>query len=263
MRLCFWNDNFICASQAEYDVKLHGHVWLDAPVDYDPSKMYKLVLGVIEEIPVSVYDPKRLRVHRVLPMGNDPLISDFTILGFRKIAPYYDRGVKYKAVYKCATHDEVIVEKVFTDIRDSVTGVLTDLQILFNFYCEDGTIGASKTEISKSYNAAQAETEERKRRERAIDFLISEARHTPLEPLMDAIFSHYQNEQLFYKEKASTSFADAINAETDPTMLDYLATQVPFSSDPTNYTIDIKSAILYQIHNIDEAQLLANLNPIT
>lgn len=251
----------VCSSEADYDVKLFGHQWLDAPEDYDHTKMYKLVSGEVEEVPVVDYDPKRLRVHRVLPSSNNPLISDFTILGFRKVAPYYDRGIKYKAEYKCTDKDEVIVEKIFTDIRDTSTGRLTDLQVLFNFYCEDGTIGLSKTEVVKSYNKAQAETEERKRRERALDFLISEARHTALEPVMDALIFHYHNDIVLYKEKASPSFAAAINAETDPTIQAYLEIRVPFSADPLNYTIPVKESILYQIHALDEAGLLASLLP--
>ena len=262
MRLCFWNNDQVCAAASDYDVKLLGHEWHDAPVDYDPTKIYRLSAGVVEEVPVVEYDPKRLRIYRVLPMSFDPLISDFTILGFRKIAPYYDRGIKYKAEYKCADKDELIVTKSFTDIRDPVTGRLTDLQILFEYYCEDGTVGLSKTEIAKSYNKAQAETEERKRRERSLDFLMSEARHTALEPIMDVVIEHYHTEQLLYKEKGSSQFADAMIAETDPTISAYLAIQVPFTSDPENYTVSIIDATLYQLRAIDEATLLSRLTYI-
>ena len=262
MKLCFWNNEMIVASANEYDVKLFGHVWKEAPVDYNKDKVYRLVNDVITEIPVVEYDPKRLRVFRVLPMNLDPLISDFTILGFRKIAPYYDRGIKYQADYKCADKDELIVTKKFTDIRDPITGRLTDLQILFEYYCEDGTIGLTKTELAKSYNKAQAETEERKRRERAIDFLVSEARHTPLEPIMEAIINHFHEEQLRYKEKGGTIFADAIKAETDPTINGYLDILVPFTSDPDNFQIPIREATLYQLWDIDEATLVQSLVPV-
>ena len=262
MKLCFWSNEMVCSSIDEYDVRLEGHEWHDAPEDYSKDKIYRLTAGQVEEVPVVEYDPSRLRVHRVLPMSQDPLISDFTILGFRKIAPYYDRGIKYKAEYKCADKDELIVEKIFTDIRDPVTGRLTDLQILFNYYCEDGTVGLSKTELAKSYNKAQAETEERKRRERSLDFLISEARHTPLEPIMNAIINHYHDEQLLYKEKGSSEFADALNSETDPTISSYLSIKVPFTADPLNYEVPIKEATLYQLRAIDEATLLTFVTPI-
>lgn len=260
MKLCFWNNEQICAAETEYNVGLPGHVWLSAPVDWTVGKHYKLEDGSIVELSILDYDPKRLRVHRVLPETMDPLISDFTILGFRKVAPHYDRGRKIKAEYKCVDKDEVIVEKIFTDIRDSGTGRLTDIQVLFNWYCEDNTIGASKTESVKSFNKAQSETEERKRRERAIDFLVSEGKDTQIESIMDALFTHYYNVQQIFKEKGTSEFADAMNNETDATINNYLALRVPFTSDPS-YTVPIKESILYQISALSEAALLATLQP--
>ena len=79
---------------------------------------------------------------------------------------------------------------------------------------------------------------------------------------MDALISHYHAEQLLYKEKGSPDFATAIIGETDPTILSYLSTQVPFTSNPTQYTVSIKNSILYQLHSIDESQLIASLVPI-
>jgi len=127
MRLCFWNDKLICAANSDFDVKLLGHIWLDAPVGYSKLKRYKLLNGVVTEIPVVEYAPKRLKVHRELPLTMDPLISDFSILGFKKTAPHYDRGVKTKSEYLCPIDGDIIVEKIFTDIRDTLTGRLTDL----------------------------------------------------------------------------------------------------------------------------------------
>ena len=262
MKLCFWNGEMICASNVEYNVNLPGHQWFDAPIDYDSSKVYKYEDSQIQEVPIIEYDPKRLRVHRVLPMNMDPLISDFTILGFKKMAPHYDRGRKIKAEYKCVLKDELIVEKIFTDIRDPGTGRLTDLQVLFNWYAEDGTIELSKTETVKTFNKAQSETMERNRRERSLDFLISEGRGTAIEPIMDILFAHYHDEQLVFKEKGNSNFADAINNETDPTINGYLDIRVPFASDPLNYDVPIRESILYQIKAIDEAALMAVVQPI-
>ena len=258
MKICFWNGEQICATDTQYDIGLPGHMWFDAPVDYSHDKVYKYEDGSIQEVPVVEYDPKRLRVHRVLPREANPLISDFTILGFRKIAPHYDRGRKIKSEYKCVDKDELIVEKIFTDVRDSATGRLTGLQVLFNWYCEDGTIGNSKTEMVKLFNKAQAETEERKRRERAIEFLISEARYTASEPYVTALMLHYETEINHFKSKAANDFNTAMENETDPTNLAILAARVPFASDET-YTVPIKESIQYQIGELDEASLLATL----
>lgn len=266
MKLCFWNNEQICAASVAYDVGLPGHQWFDAPTDYNKDKLYKLEEGQVVELTITDLDPQRLRIYRVVPLRYTheevKTLIDFSILGFRKIAPHYDRGVKTKSEYKCADKDELIVRKSFTDIRDPITGRLTDLQVLFEWFAEDGSVQMTKTEIVKSFNKAQAETEERKRRERSIDFLISEARHTPLETIMDALITHYHDQQLLYKEKGSSDFADAINNETDATILAYLAIQVPFTSDPENYTIGIKESILYQLYDITEAQLIAALRPV-
>lgn len=260
MKLCFWNGELICSSDQERDIGLPGHQWFDAPADYSIDKVYKYEDSQIQEVPVADHDPKRLRVYRVLPESQDALISDFTILGFRKVAPHYDRGRKIKAQYKCVDKDELIVEKIFTDVRDSSTGRLTGIQVLFNWYCEDNTIGASKTETVKLFNKAQAETEERKRRERSIDFLISEARYTENEPYVTMLMLHYETQINHFKSKAADDFNTAMNNETDPTILAILASRVPFASD-NSYTVPIKESIQYQIGSLDEAGLLATLAP--
>ena len=201
---------------------------------------------------------KELRVFRVLDINLDPLTSDFTILGFRKIAPHYDRGRKVKAEYKCVQYDDLVVEKIFRDIRDPQTGRLTDLEVTFNWYCEDGTIGLTKTEIVKELNKSQAETVERKRRARAIDFLVSEARYTANEAYINILMDHYDSEITKFISKNSSQFNDALNAETDPTILTILSARVPFASDHT-YTVPIKESIQYQIGALGEASLLATL----
>lgn len=202
-----------------------------------------------------------LRVHRVLPKDSDPLISDFSILGFRKMAPYYDRGRKDRAIYMCVTKEEIIVEKVFRDIRDE-SGRLTDLEITFNWYRDDDTIGLTKTEIAKSFNKAESKTEERKRRERQLDFLLAEGEGSAAEPILDDIFAHYYDQILHYKEDGSSVLADALNNEQDSQISFYLTIRVPFSADPENFTVPIKEAILYQIGALDEAGLMTSLQPV-
>lgn len=259
MKICFHNGQQICAAEQEFDVGLEGHTWVVAPLDFDPLIRYKLDNGIVVEMPIVEYDPKRLRVHRVLPTNFDPLISDFSILGFRKIAPHYDRGRKIKAEYKCVEKDELIVMKAFDDVRDESNGRLTGLQVKFDWYCEDNTIGATKTEIVKKFNKAQAETEERKRRERAIDFLISEARYTANAPYVQQLMTHYAEQVQAFKVSAEAqAFHNAMENETDATIQAILAARVPFASDDT-YTVPIKESIQYQIGTLAESALLATL----
>lgn len=206
---------------------------------------------------------KKLRVFRVLPENLNPLISDFTILGFSKRAPYYDRGRKIKAEYYCPTRNELIVQKIFKDIRNETTGRLEALEITFNWFCEDGTLGLTKTEKVKEFNKAQSETEERKRRERSIDFLVSEAKYTPLESVMEALLSAYDSEVIRYKEKGNSDFANAIKSETNTKLLEYLNLKVPFSADPDKYEVPVKEAVLYQLYAITEQELMSSLEPIS
>jgi len=214
-----------------------------------------VINSVGDEVPA-----KQLRVFRSLDFDKDPLTSDFSILGFRKKAPHYDRGRKTKAEYHCAINDDMIVEKIFSDILEN--GKLSKLQIEFRWFCEDGTIGLTKTEIVEDYSKAKAKTVLRERRERSIDFLISEGEDTPVEPIMNALISHYENVKDDYIKYGNDSFANAILNETDPTMNGYLDIRVPFTSD-NNFNVPIRESILYQIGSLDEAGLLATLQPAT
>lgn len=252
MKLCFWNNNQICASTETRDIGLPGHIWVDAPADYSLDKVYKYIDSKIEEIPISEYDPTRLRVHRVLPLGLDPLISDFTILGFRKISPSYDRGKKIKAEYKCVDKDELIVEKIFQDVRDE-KGILTGLQITFNWYSEDNVVRASKTEIVKEFNKFEAETEERKRRYRQFDYLRASVKGTPNEPYIGMLIHHYQLQIDAYKNDGLPDFNDAMLAETDPTISAILSAPIE-RNDGQGLTTVMKS-IQYQMGYITLAEI--------
>lgn len=216
MKICFWNGEQICVASEEYDIRLPSAVWLDVPVDYDSSKVYKLEDGVITEVLLSEHNPTRLRVHRILSEDIDPLISDFSILGFRKSSPSYSRGKKLYAKYMCTEKEEIIVDKIFQDIRDE-HGTLTGLSVTFNWYAEDNVIRASKTELVKSFNKYEAETEERKRRYRQFDYLKASVKGTPSEPYVAVIINHfsieinkYQNDGLLDLEQ---SMLDVINTD--------------------------------------------------
>lgn len=257
MRICFWNNEQVCTAATDYDIGLNGHVWLDIPVNYDENLVYVLNNGIIETKEIKDYDPQRLRIYRKLPLTEDPLISDFSILGFNKIAPHYDMGRKIKAEYKDPLNNDLIVEKIFKDVRD-VNNRLSSLEITFNWYEESGDIGLTKTETVKNYNKAESETEERKRRERAIDFLISEARYTANEPHINTLMLHYEQQINHFKAKSSDDFAQALQSENNANILEILSARVPFASNEL-YTVPIKESILYQIGALSEAELMATL----
>lgn len=259
MKICFWNGQQICFSEKTRDIKLYGHVWVDAPANFNPLKVYKLSEGTVEEVSLVEYDPSRLRVHRVLPLGQNALISDFTILGFKKESPSYNRGRKTQSLYLSEEENDLIVKKMFTDIRDSA-GTLTALQVKFDFYSEDGTVGVTKTEVVKRYNKYEAETEERKRRERQIDYLVAGAKGTPIEANINAVFDFLYEEVLIYKEKANSQpLVDKINQvqfnpnTTDPVELEmnglwYVLNAIPIPRvDDSTKFIYVAQSIKYQI----------------
>jgi len=186
-----------------------------------------------------------LRVYRILPKDLNPKISDFSILGFRKNSPSYDRGRKTEAIYKCVDTEEVIVKKTFSDVRD-INGILTGVQVKFDWYDENNVVSLTKTEVVREYNKYEAETEERKRRERQLDYLIAGAKDTPVETHVATIFAHYHDVQLKYKESGVSDFNDAIDAETNPSILGILAIVLPRVDDPTK-TITVKQSIKYQL----------------
>lgn len=210
-----------------------------------------------------------LRVYRVLPKDQNPLISDFSILGFRKISPSYERGRKTQALYKCVDKDEIIVEKIFNDVRDE-SGTLTALEITFNWYNEDGEIGLSKTEQVKAFNKYQAETEERQRRERQIDYLVAGAKGTPIEASLNAVFDLLYNEVILYKEQgvndAMVEKLDSIiynpsastQEELEQNGMWYVLNSIPLPrvDDPTKFIYVIQS-IKYQIGAMTLAEIEA------
>jgi len=180
----------------------------------------------------------KLRIYRVLPEILEPLISDFTILGFRKISPSYERGRKTRAVYMCVEKDEIIVEKIFSDVFDENNN-LTGTEITFNWYDEDGNIGLSKKELARSYNKYEAETEMRKRRERQIDYLVAGAKGTPIEPSLNAVFSKFYNEVMLYKDQGDAApLGKALDS------VKYTPNVIPGSVEETNNNL---WAILNQV----------------
>ena len=247
MKIAFYNDIQLAYSENEYDLGVPA-IWVDAPDNFNVESKYKLENGVVREMELKEYNPKSLRVHRALPRNLDPLINDFTILGFRKISPYYSRGMKKHSLYLCASSDDVVVEKIFEDVF-SDDGRLTGLQVTFNFYNENNEIGLTKTEIVKSLNFAEARTEQRKRRARQVDFLEAGAQGTPIEPYVFALIDHYNDSIQKYITHNSNDWEYQINNETDSTILAYLSIQVPRLDDPTR-TITIKESLLYQITGV-------------
>ena len=167
-------------------------------------------------------DKNDLKIFRVLQPQLNPLNSDFTILGLKKISPDYDKGRKTSAKYM--DNDEIVVEKVFSDVVDE-SGLLIGLEITFNFYTEEGVVGESKTEIVKHYNTTEAEEEYEKRRRRQIRFLKAAAKSKPgFGPYVDLLFAHFSQQIEAYKDPGTNDFKISMENEADATMRTILDT---------------------------------------
>ena len=240
-------------------------VWKDAPANFDQTvqgaKLENDVVVVITKTELDqALNNNKLRILRTLPReysDEEVLHNDYTI-GTKKTTPDRDRGRKVKAEYIDQSNDDIIVDKTFQDVQN---GELLDLQVTHNWYREDGTIGLSKTEIVKSFNKTEAEKLYQDRRIAAISFLVSEVRGTVYEPYINSLMDHYSTEiDKYISPQGADDFEQAILNETDPTILAILQSRVPFSGDNA-YTIEVKNSILYQIHSIDQATMLASLQP--
>lgn len=209
--------------------------------------------AIIDHLPEQEY---ALRIYRVVSeeYDHDYIKSqvDFSLLGFRKMSPSYDRGKKTRALYKCINKDEIIVEKVFNDVRNQ-KGILSALSVTFNWYDENNEIALTKTEEVKQYNIFEAETEERKRRYRQFDYLRASVKGTPHEPYIAALINHYQWQIDAYKNDGLYTLNTDMLNETDP-MINAILNAPVARNDGLGATTVLKS-IQYQIGTITIEEL--------
>lgn len=202
-------------------------------------------------------DPKDLVIWRFVGSDFDALNQDFTILtGIEKLKVKRSRGrkvwVEYDAILEDGTR-KLAAKRTLQDVNQSPTTDEFDLQVHIELFCEDGTVGEEKTSIVKKYGQYEAQHALQKRRLFQFHFLYGEAKKLGAEALIDALFSHYQQEIAQYKETGSSLLADSINNEADPTILTMLNQAVP-RTDGTGMT-NVKNSVLYQIGAIEEGDL--------
>ena len=196
----------------------------------------------------DIVKPLDLKVHRVLDPNLDPLYSDFTVLGFRKVSPRYSRGRKARAEFRCNQFDEIVAEKIFEDSFDE-HGQLNGIWLTVNLYNEAGDIGATKTEKCVEFNVIEAETHLRQRRARQMDFLKVGARGTPIESYLNLLLERYYVEKQKYVNDGLSSLYDVIANEQDAEYLGYLDTEVPRLDGEGMITV--RDSIYYQIGVIE------------
>jgi len=240
-----------------------GHIYKKVGNTYVDVNTNKLLLLTEEKVRegVELYEKqkkiKSLRVLDYMDSSANPLIQDFSIMGLVKKAPHYDRGRKTSAEYIDPETNEIVVRKIFRDLRDD-NDKLIALVIDFQWYCKDGSIGLEKSEVVENLSKAKAKTIERIRRERSWDFLLSEGEDSPIESLMEELVIHYEDVKNEYLKYGKDDFKNAIENETDEKISNYLSIRVPFTSN-NDYTASIKDSVLYQINAMSEEEFLSRL----
>ena len=184
-----------------------------------------------------------LRIHKYLRPGQPVTGVDFSILSLRKKSPSYDRGRKLSALYMNDV-DEVVVSKTFEDLRSEEDGSLMGIVIRFDWFKTDGSVGITKTEVAKEFNKYEAQTENRKRRERTIDYLIAGTKGTPIEQFMSMIFDHYADQIQKFKDKGTDDLASAILSEENPQINGILGIKLPRADGSF---VTVQDSMLYQV----------------
>ena len=185
-----------------------------------------------------------LRIYNLISPGIEVWDLDFSLLSqLKKESPSYIKGRKTRATY---THENALyVEKLFTDVmRD---GQLVGLRIVINWYNEDHTIGLTKEQLVRNFNPIEAATELRKRRQRALDYLIASAVGTPAEPHIDLLLKRYKVQTDLFVLKHTSDLLHAVNNEPDSTYQGYLNTIVKRNVSGYPHGKRVKDAIIEQI----------------
>lgn len=234
-----------------FSYPVHSHVHFELPEGRNEDE-YELDENgdVVEKSGFIHIAPwmKEARIYKFIGKRRNPLITDFTIVGLQKESPSYHRGRKWKAEYLDPDDDSLVVEKLFDDVRNG-NGRLTGITIVFNWYNHLNEIVYTKTEVSRKYNPFEAETEERKRRERQIDYLIAGAKDSPIAASMMDIFHLLEDGIKTYKDTGDNSqmvtTLDSIDVN-DPLYVVSFQIPIPRVDDPSKI-IYVHQSIKYQI----------------
>ena len=171
---------------------------------------------------VRVWQPDDFVISQIVGDVKDPTQIDFTIIGLRKETPKYEKGRKTACQYFFG--DTLAVAKTFTDVieEDQLVGI----EIVFTWYNLEGNVKATKAERAVTFNKYSALTEQRKRRERAVDYLVAGSVDTPLETYVALIFEHYRVQIQTFISTGSSVFQEAIQSEANPQISQLLGIEV-------------------------------------
>ena len=160
----------------------------------------------------SQVEPEFLRIWRVQPFGVEIRISDFRLLGLRKVRGPRASGRKTWTRYFHG--QDLVVEILFSDVLDGTR--LTGVSAIFNWYRENGAIGETKTELTERFTPSERQAKLRKRRERAVQDVFNKA-DTRSE--ISDVLGHYMSELAQFEKFGVSRIRQAMNNEADPSIV--------------------------------------------
>lgn len=198
--------------------------------------------------------------------GEDELlILDIQHLGLTQNPWDYRRGAKTERIYNCVTDGNICVKHLFTYTFSNGERDIQDIHVKIEWYDASEQVKLTK-EYDKLMSAKQRKQINREIRQGRLDHLEGEAENLRTlalgvpEPFktqyntvadnLDFLFSHYQTEVNSYIQRGTMDFENAVNNETDPTILAILAIPAlpPQPEFPNGMTV--KESIIYQLTGV-------------
>lgn len=160
---------------------------------------------------------------------------DFTLLGLTTETPKYGvKGVKSYSDYTLNGQLAVKKEFNYTDLG---------LELKFNYYLNDGTVGFVKTEF-KPLDKVELGKIFISNRARTIAYLQTSAIGTPIENGVNALLKRYFTEVGLFVQNNTNDFINALNNESNASFLNLLNTDLRQGIAPI---FTVKQSILKQI----------------
>ena len=141
---------------------------------------------------------------------------DFTLV-LMKDEPLYYRGEKKQQNYLDPDDEKMMVKKHYIEIigdrliyGETSSNRILGLKVLIEWLNFDGSVGSTKVIKVKKFNRQEEGERNLLKRGRQITNLKGMAMGTAAEPVVDAIYSHYDEPIRFYINQGTSVFYDAL-----------------------------------------------------
>ncbi len=190
--------------------------------------------------------------------------TDIQFLGLNKQAWDFERGARTERLYK-DDNDKVNIKDYYTYVMSTDNKDVISFERYIEWLDDNENILFSE-QLSMPQSTKSIKAINREIRQGRLDYLESGAENlrtlaeTLPEPLktqyitvadnIELLFSHYDNEIRHYIERGTSEFEDAVNNETDSTILSILS--IPVRQPDTDFPIGLtaKQSIIYQLTGV-------------